>query len=183
MATSALVPVEEYLATSYDPDVEYADGELVERNVGDVYHSRLQMLISSEFRRLEQTREVLALTECRMLVLDAPPKTRYRVPDVCLVRLPFEERVGPLTRTVPLIVVEVLSSADALSDVLDKCFEYQRRGVPHIWIVDPRGRVMVFQGTTLEVQQAGNIYIPELTEEIRFSEIFAELWKNFGRIS
>lgn len=40
MAESTLRPVEEYLATSYDPDVEYVDGELVRRNVGDIYHAR-----------------------------------------------------------------------------------------------------------------------------------------------
>ena len=29
------IPVEEYLNTSYDPDVEYVDGALVDRNIGD----------------------------------------------------------------------------------------------------------------------------------------------------
>ena len=39
------VPVEEYLATSYEPDMEYVDGQLVERHVGEYSHSRLQTLI------------------------------------------------------------------------------------------------------------------------------------------
>jgi hypothetical protein len=42
MATSALVLVEEYLRTSYEPDSEYVDGELVERNAGEKPHSKLQ---------------------------------------------------------------------------------------------------------------------------------------------
>jgi hypothetical protein len=33
------VSVEEYLNTSYDPDVEFVDGVLVQRNVGDWLHS------------------------------------------------------------------------------------------------------------------------------------------------
>ena len=42
MATSTSVAVEAYLRTSYDPDMEYVDGTLVERNVGERRHSRLQ---------------------------------------------------------------------------------------------------------------------------------------------
>jgi hypothetical protein len=33
------VSLKEYLATSYDPDVEYVDGVLEERNIGDWLHS------------------------------------------------------------------------------------------------------------------------------------------------
>jgi hypothetical protein len=39
---STVVSVEEYLTTSYDPDVEYVDGVLVERNVGDWLHALVQ---------------------------------------------------------------------------------------------------------------------------------------------
>jgi hypothetical protein len=34
MAAATLVSVEEYLSTSYDPDCDYVDGELEDRNVG-----------------------------------------------------------------------------------------------------------------------------------------------------
>ena len=34
MAASTLVSLEEYLSTSYEPDREYVNGELVERCVG-----------------------------------------------------------------------------------------------------------------------------------------------------
>jgi hypothetical protein len=46
MATSTAVPVEEYLRKTYDPDMEYVDGQLVERHVGEHFQSRLQALIS-----------------------------------------------------------------------------------------------------------------------------------------
>ena len=42
MRVETLVSLEEYLNTSYDPDVEYVDGVLVERNVGDWLHSLTQ---------------------------------------------------------------------------------------------------------------------------------------------
>jgi len=42
MSSTTLVSVSEYLETSYRPDVDYVDGELLERNVGELDHSRLQ---------------------------------------------------------------------------------------------------------------------------------------------
>ena len=42
MSAGTLISVEEYLNTSYDPDVEYVDGVLVERNVGHEQHSNVQ---------------------------------------------------------------------------------------------------------------------------------------------
>ncbi len=36
-----MIPVEEYLQTSYRPDVDYIDGELIDRNVGEWNHGRL----------------------------------------------------------------------------------------------------------------------------------------------
>ncbi len=35
MATKALIPVSEYLRTSYSPDCDYVDGEVQERNLGE----------------------------------------------------------------------------------------------------------------------------------------------------
>jgi hypothetical protein len=39
MATSIAIPFEEYLRRTYDPDMEYVDGQLVERHVGEYFHS------------------------------------------------------------------------------------------------------------------------------------------------
>ena len=36
MSVGTLVPLAEYLSTSDDPDVEYVDGMLVERNAGEL---------------------------------------------------------------------------------------------------------------------------------------------------
>src|ERR1022692_326909 len=77
MATSTSVPVEEYLRTTYHPDMEYVDGELVERHVGEHTHSRLQTLTvgllfplerSRRFRVQEADRE--GIRYCADLVLE-----------------------------------------------------------------------------------------------------------------
>jgi hypothetical protein len=49
MSTATAVSLKEYLNTSYRPDCDYLDGELLERNVGEVDHSRLQgMFVQGE---------------------------------------------------------------------------------------------------------------------------------------
>ena len=42
MKAATLVPVEEYLRTTYHPDCDYVDGEVLERNVGERDHSKVQ---------------------------------------------------------------------------------------------------------------------------------------------
>jgi hypothetical protein len=38
-ATGTMVSLDEYLSTVYDPDCEYVDGELIERNMGEIDHA------------------------------------------------------------------------------------------------------------------------------------------------
>ena len=47
MATSTRLSLSEYMKTSYRPDREYVDGELLERNVGKWEHARLQALLAA----------------------------------------------------------------------------------------------------------------------------------------
>lgn len=46
MATT-LISIAEYLRTSYRPDREYIDGVVLERNVGEYDHARLQIVLGS----------------------------------------------------------------------------------------------------------------------------------------
>lgn len=46
MGSTTLVSVDEYLATAYDPDREYLEGRILERNLGERDHSELQMAIA-----------------------------------------------------------------------------------------------------------------------------------------
>ena len=41
------VSLDEYLNTSYRPDCDFLEGEILERNVGEWDHSRLQALLGS----------------------------------------------------------------------------------------------------------------------------------------
>jgi Uma2 family endonuclease len=81
MAAATIVPVEEYLRSSYEPDVEYVDGQLVERNVGEWRHSLLQSLIVALLAP-RSSDGFLIFTEQRVRVCSSP--IRYRIPDVCV---------------------------------------------------------------------------------------------------
>jgi Uma2 family endonuclease len=53
MATATSTPylsVEEYLHTVYRPDVDYVDGRIEERNVGEFDHADLQTYIATLLR-------------------------------------------------------------------------------------------------------------------------------------
>ena len=133
MTVGTLISVDEYLNTSYDPDVEYVDGVLVERNVGDWPHSLVQSNLIFAFR--SKYPQVYAVPELRSRTRE----TRYRLPDVCVVLAP------PKTKYVmeaAFLAVEVLSEDDRMTKVMERLEEFDRRGVPNIWVIDPRLRTI-----------------------------------------
>jgi len=82
MSTTTFVSVSEYLATHYRPDQEYIDGQLRERNAGELDHSWMQGEILLHFAQYRQTLGFLAFPEWRVQV----KPTRFRVPDITVVR-------------------------------------------------------------------------------------------------
>lgn len=102
MASATLIRVAEYLNTSYQPDREYIDGELRERNAGKWDHARVQYLLAAWFSSHESQWNVVGSTEQRTRV----SPTRIRIPDVVVMRA--EPQPDVLTDP-PLLVIEVLS--------------------------------------------------------------------------
>jgi len=128
-ALTALTSVEEYLSTSYTPDVDYVDGRLEERNVGTKPHGKMTFRIA----KLLESHGLAAFIETRLRI----NATRFRVPDVCAYLVEPDEDV--FTKP-PLLCVEVLSSEDRLSKVVALAKEYLAMGVPVVWVIDPVGR-------------------------------------------
>lgn len=174
MATSTLVPLEDYLATCYEPDKEYVDGELVERCAGEYEHSRLQALITIYFGGKEADCKIRVFTEQRVRVVSTDSEKRYRIPDVCVVRTPYDkERV--LSRP-PYLVIEILSPDDRASDTLRKTADYSRFGIPHIWIVDPLKREL-FEADSHGIREIADLvgYLSEIGLSVDFNRFFAQL--------
>jgi Uma2 family endonuclease len=163
---SPLVSVEEYLGTSYDPDVEFVDGALVERNMGDWLHSLVQRnflySVRQKYPHLKGVAELRSKTA----------NTRYRIPDVSVVL------AAPSTDYLlepAFLVVEILSKRDAMSVVIAKLKEYHATGVPNIWLIDPRLQTMcVYRPPALVEIEGETIATADGSIELTRSEIFAE---------
>lgn len=164
------VPVEEYLRTSYDPDCEYDDGVVVERNLGEIEHAFLQSLLATLFTTRADEWHVLGLTEQRVQI---QPK-RFLVPDVCVLRpgAPWEK----IITHPPLIAIEILSPEDTIRAAEKKAAEYLEFGVEHVWVIDPYARV-AYRAVSggLERVASGELTVPGTAIEVRMSELFEKL--------
>lgn len=134
MPAATLISVSEYLSTTYRPDCDYVDGAVVERNLGERDHSRIQTLLAIFFGTRESEFDVYALVEQRVQV----KPTRFRIPDVCL--LPADAPDEQIITHPPLICIEVLSPEDTMSRVVERLDDYLNMGVPNIWVIDPQTR-------------------------------------------
>ncbi len=168
MATLVAIPLQEYLGTTYHPDREYVDGQLVERNVGEYFHSRLQTLLIVLLSSRERQRRYRVFTEQRVRTGSA----HYRIPDICILALPHE--VSPILER-PDLAIEIVSPDDRFSSVLEKVAEYLQAGIAKVWIIDPYRRV-VFQADSAGVREATSHRVTtDLTGEVDFGELFAAL--------
>jgi Uma2 family endonuclease len=137
------VSEQEYLATAYRPDCDYVDGVLLERNVGQFDHSDVQGELARWFRNRRHQLGMSAFPELRVAV---KPK-RYRVPDVCVVKLPRPS--DPVLKQAPYICIEILSPEDTFPRLQERLDDYLDMGAENIWVIDPisrRGWVITRQG-------------------------------------
>ena len=170
MATNTLIPVSEYLRSSYEPDCDYVDGEVQERNLGEQDHSDLQTRIAKLLGTDVNEQYLWVNTELRVQV----KPTRFRVPDVCVRRAnaPSEQ----IVRTPPLLCIEVLSPEDTVARTRARVRDFLDMGVLQVWVVDPASRsVMVFAGATMFEQSTGELKVPETPLTIDISDIFKVL--------
>lgn len=131
MGTITKIPVEEYLHTTYRPDVEYIDGEIQERNVGEIEHARLIMAALDWFSQHRRDWGIEVLPDVRMQV----SATRFRVPDICVCSASSTDR--RIVTTPPLLVVEVLSPEDRIDRYHQRIADYRQMGIQGIWVLDP----------------------------------------------
>jgi len=134
MSTKVQMDVEEYLRTSFDgSDCEYLDGEIVERNMGEIPHAYLQAKLSRLLWQLYSHLGIFVLTEIRIQITSR----RYRVADVAVWRDP---NIGTGIPTVtPFLVIEILSPEDRMDRMvrmLPKIQEYLAIGVEWVWVID-----------------------------------------------
>lgn len=126
------VPLSEYLNTSYRPDCDYLEGELLERNVGQAEHSILQTALGAWFYSRRKQLGISVYVEQRVQV----KAKRYRVPDITVVA-----GQGPSTGIItepPFLCIEILSPDDGYTEMKRRVADYLEFGVRHVWVIDPR---------------------------------------------
>jgi Uma2 family endonuclease len=164
--TIAYVSIDEYLKTIYEPDCDYVDGILEERNVGEVDHGIVQARLAHFFLNLFGRTGLLAMTEVRIRLRER----KYRIPDVMVTRGKPAERV--LT-TPPLLCIEILSSEDRISRVNTRIQDYLEFGVPVVWLIDPEERRLWIYRPGIPFEEAkGSVKLDGTSIELPFSEVF-----------
>jgi Uma2 family endonuclease len=168
--TVALIPVEEYLRTVYRPDCDYVDGEVQERNLGELEHSDLQGELIHFFRARKRSWKVFAFPEQRVQV----SATRFRIPDVCVcVGLKPKE---PILQTPPFICIEILSPEDRWARVQERIDDYLKFGVPYVWVINPVDQRAWACSETGNVEiRDGVLRTENPSLEVPLKEIFDEL--------
>lgn len=143
-AAPSLVPLEEYLASSYSPDVEYINGRIEVRNMGENDHSAWQEAICAWFRAQAVRAGIRVRPELRVQVASHT----FFIPDVTLLdrNLPVE----PYATKPPVAVFEVLSPGDTLKEFMRKGKLYESMGIRTIVLLDPDGPAYRFREGRLE---------------------------------
>jgi len=148
MGSATLISVEEYLRSSYSPDREYVDGEIVERNLGEKAHGTVQ---SNLILYLGNRRKALGIREFPEQRVEVSPK-RFRVPDITVVKAPAPRE--QIFRSPPHLCIEILSKDDTVQDMQERIDDYLNFGVPYIWIINPRNKkgYIVTKSGTIEAK-------------------------------
>jgi Uma2 family endonuclease len=167
-ATGAMVSLDEYLSTVYDPDCEFVDGELIERNMGEFDHSALTRIICALLYGQRGESGIHVFPELRVQVA----ATRYRIPDVTITK---QKGRGKILREPPFLCIEILSPEDRASRMELKIDDYLTFGVTHIWVIDPREKRA--WSYTSEGRRESSVVLttsdPRLT--LKIDEVFAAL--------
>jgi Uma2 family endonuclease len=149
MASKTLITPEQYLATPYEWEPEYVHGEIVERSMPTRRHAIIQQLLSVIF-----SGKGCCLPGLRVrLASDV-----FRVPDFAFY---LEDPKVEVPASPPLLVVEIGSPDDRISDVIRKMEEYRGWRVAHIWFIEPElKQLYVYEGglrqaDKLELSQVG----------------------------
>ena len=172
MASSSVshyVSVEEYLRTSYRPDVDYVDGRIEERNLGEYDHGTLQLTIAAFLKAQSKEWKIRIALDTRVQT----SASRFRVPDVSVM-----DAQGPkeqIIRRAPLLCIEILSPEDTLRKMRRRSEDYFAMGVPYVWIFDPVGRVVMVCGAdgSAYEQRAGVLGLPDSAVALDLGEMFS----------
>ena len=136
--TAATVSMEEYLRTSYHPDVEYVYGELREKPMPTLLHGIVQILLGLWFFNHQEEWGIYVASETRTQV----DRNHVRLPDIVV--LHWGKSIEGILDNPPLIAIEILSPSDRYSDLCERASDLRLMGTENIWLLDPERRTAEF---------------------------------------
>ncbi|MBV9759606.1 MAG: Uma2 family endonuclease [Acidobacteriaceae bacterium] len=169
MGATTRVSLEEYLNTDYEPDCDYVDGVLEERNVGRKRHAKAQTRLTLWLGARERQYGYQVLVEQRVKVAGA----RVRVPDICVTAANDDDEVQERP---PFLCIEVWSPEDRMKRVEARLKDFVAAGVPAVWLIDPYSKQAwtMTEGTPLKKVEDGVLRCASPALEIPLSEIWPE---------
>ena len=169
-ASAPALTLEEYLRTSYEPDCDFVDGHIEERNVGEREHSILQIALGAWFFNRRAEWKIVVMAEQRTRV----SATRVRLPDVCVISA--EAPRESVTVTPPLLAIEILSPEDRIHRVLVRLNDFLHMGVENLWLLDPIERsASIYTRAGLSLAETTRLTIPNSPIYLDLPEVFAAL--------
>ena len=163
---TTLVSLQEYLDTAYSPDREYVDGHLIERNVGELNHGFLQLILGMALK----AQGLRCYVEARFQVCE----NRFRIPDV-MALAPGQKRKDRYQVETPYIVIEILSPDDRVVQMNEKLRDYFDKGVPNVWVLDPLARALTVHEPGKSRTVADRVETIDGTVLIDVAELFRRL--------
>lgn len=118
-----LIPASEHLHSPCPPDVEYIDGTPAERSVSAYLHSLLQAILITYFRQFERNCKFKVLSRLRTQIMEGG---EHHVPDLLLCAVPT--KIDQIMTETPLAVIEILSPADRVRELLQRFHDYATLG-------------------------------------------------------
>lgn len=164
--------VEQYLRTSFDgADREYLDGQIVERNMGEWSHGKVQKKMMNLLEPQEAALGLEIVPEIRMRIAE----TRVRIPDVGVWLADFVPEAVP--RVPPFLAIEVLSPKDRPVRMRAKVDEYLAWGVRWVWKIDPYARqaVIYTKDTPAGTPVIDRLHTDNPRIEVALADLFAAL--------
>ncbi|MFN0145817.1 MAG: Uma2 family endonuclease [Dehalococcoidia bacterium] len=122
-----------------ETDLEYIDGIVYEKGMVDANHGDIVGELSGRFWIYRNVAGGALGPERRVRLANG----RYLKPDLAFYAVGSRSANDAL----PTLAIEVRSPGETMESQRRKCRRYRAAGVPVVWLVDPRGRVVeVFEG-------------------------------------
>ncbi|MBC6480807.1 MAG: Uma2 family endonuclease [Hormoscilla sp. GM7CHS1pb] len=145
---SEIITLDEYMRNP--PEMEWVDGQLLEKNGMTTKHGRVQGNLYFYWRNYK-----VYSGQGGPVYVDAPCRTveRGRKPDVAYLTPELLEKFGEpavFPQSFPLIG-EIISPPDRAEEVIAKSQEYLQSGGQEVWLVFPENRLIIV--TTQDTRQ------------------------------